>query len=103
MSESIQTTKDNQRMHEGWNDSVHKRIDSGEPKMKNDTIHSSDESIQCKSKSFVRRFKQKRVDSYVIGFKELWIDSSIVRDLYESIQCVMNRFSGPKMNRDAFS
>jgi len=27
--------------------------------MKNDTIHPSDDSIQRKSESFVRRFKQK--------------------------------------------
>jgi len=64
--------------------------------MKNDMIQPSNGSIQFKSESFVRRFKLKRVDSYVIRFKELWIDSSIVKDLDESIQCVMNRFNVPK-------
>jgi len=37
--------------------------------MKIDTIQVSYESIQCKSESFVRRFKLKRVDSFMNRFK----------------------------------
>jgi len=37
--------------------------------MKIDTIQTSYESIQGKSESFVRRFKQKRDDAYVNRFK----------------------------------
>ena len=46
MSESIQTAKNNPKMHEGWNDLVNVWIDSSEPKMKIDTIQPSVESIQ---------------------------------------------------------
>jgi len=41
--------------------------------MKNDTIQLLDESIKCKTESFVRRFRLKWVDSSMIRFKMLWI------------------------------
>ena len=64
------------RIHEGWHDSVHKWINSSEPRMKNDAIQPSVESIQCESESFMIRFKLWRIDSHVIRLEELWFDSS---------------------------
>ena len=78
--------KDNLKVHEEWNNSMYWWIDSSEPRMKNDMIHTSNESIQGLSESFVRRFKEKWVDSCLIRFRRIlnrfinsqrlwWIDS----------------------------
>jgi len=76
--------KDNLKLHQGWNDSLFMWINSSE-------------SIQ------MNRFKacqivlwdvsNKKVDSYVIRFREFWMDSSIVRNFDESIQYIVNRFN----------
>jgi hypothetical protein len=86
MSESIQTAKDNPRMHEGWNDSMHEWIDSSKPRMKNDTIQPSDELISVQVREFcetiqteMKRFKcdtiQDVVNRFTCSQKLRWIDS----------------------------
>jgi hypothetical protein len=103
MSESIQTTKNKLRMYEGWNDSVYKWIDSSEPRMKNDTIHPSDESIQCKVIEFYEtiqietsRFKcesiQKVVNRFICSQRLKWVDSVYDESIHYAKRWTMTLF-----------
>ena len=85
--------KNKLKTHEGWYYLVHWWIDSRKPRMKYDAIQPFVKSIQCKTKTFMIRFKWWLIDSHVMRFRKWWIISSGVRDFDDTIQAMLNWFN----------